>query len=141
MTPKALRTLQRLAALKAQRALGELAVARARAAQESAVARAAEAAAARCFEAGEGGLGDVVLMGDVREKLERRARIARAAHLALEREAQAVERRAGAAVARELGAKALSDAAAAEAAVVEARRAERGEGVLAALRPRSPAGG
>ncbi len=141
MTPKALRTLQRLAALKAQRALGELAVARARAAEENAVALAAEAAVSRCFEAGAGETGDIAVMGEVRERLERRVRLARAAHLTLEREAQAVERRAGAAVARELGAKALSDAAAAEAAVVEARRAERGEGVLAALRPRSPSGG
>jgi hypothetical protein len=133
--------LTRLAALKAQRALADLAHARAEAA---AVAEAIAAADRSSREETFAPPGDGATLAVQWRRREALAAEAYALLPALElrrAEEAGAAAAAAAACARELGAKLLAERAGREARMAEARRAERGAGVLAALRGPGPVGG
>lgn len=130
-----LAALQKLAALKAQRALADLAAARARVATEAQAVSDATQAARETYAPSDGGGG-----GEMQQLWRRRVALdaEAAAHEKLrqrrEREAAEVEARAAQEVARELGARAMLTHAASLRAKADARRHERSMGVLAALK-------
>lgn len=133
--------LTRLAALKAQRALADLAHARAEAAAVArAIAAADQASALETFAPPEDGA-TLAMQWRRREALAAEAY----AHLPALEAKRATEAGAAAAAAeacaKELGAKLLAERARREARLADARRAERGAGVLAALRGPGPVGG
>jgi len=119
MNPKALEALRRLAAIKAQRALGELAAARAEAQRGAETVRAAEEATAQTYQA-DGA--EAPAQWRVRAALERRASAARAALTARRADEDEARDRAAAAVAREQGVEALADRARAASQFHEAQK-------------------
>jgi hypothetical protein len=129
-----LAALQRLAALKAQRALADLAAARAREAAAAAAVTAATRAAADTYPASVENGGQLHALWRRRAALEAQGDT-HARDLAGRRAEAAVSAAAAAeALARELGAKALAARAAHLKAQADARRHERSMGVLSALR-------
>lgn len=138
MNPATLAALAKIAALKKRRALAELGAVRQREQAMLSGAEAAEAAARRTHD--RAARPEPHMLG-VRDRLERRALAERAAAAALAPEMADRRAAARAALGVEQGVAALAARARAEAAAADARRAERLEGALAAMRARPRRGG
>jgi hypothetical protein len=133
--------LTRLAALKAQRSLADLAQARTAAATVADAIAAADGASRLETFAPPGDGATLAAQWRRREALAAQASARLPALEARRAEEAAAAAAAAAACARELGAKLLAERAAREARLADARRAERGAGVLAALRGPGGIGG
>ncbi|MFN3614454.1 MAG: hypothetical protein ACK4WC_07840 [Rubrimonas sp.] len=132
MNLKSLDILRRLAEIKAQAALADLASARRRAAQHAAAVEEAEEHLRATYAEDPG----ATVLWRLRAGLERRAVEARAARDRAEAQSEKLTMGARDAVARELGAGRLIDRARAAQALVDARRAERSAEVARLTAPR-----
>lgn len=129
-----LAALQKLAALKAQRALADLAALRATADRTAKAVAEGDAATTETFPKAVDSAAEAQALWSRRAALEDKGMVLHRQQIAENAAAAAAAERAAAALARELGAKALAARAAASKAQADARRHERSMGVLAAIR-------